>query len=434
MFTSEPTLIQRIERMIRDTKIVDAHARIRCDQPSAPDLATLMSHPALLAELRGVGFADDGSPSLDQVRRAIPYLKKTRNTAAAWTFYRILRDLFDFHDPNLTEQNFEAVDQRIQTAARDANWVNYVLKERCNLETLVTSATKVGGNEGKHGKLFARCLSLDSLFHAGASSDLLPEFAGHRGKTGYFDGLTALLGSGLENPDILERRLFDWLDATLTSDVKFARTFLPIDQRFASPDDISTAKVLTRASSGGDIDPFDADILIEFVAYKIVEWHHQHKRTLQLAVGAETMAHGELNVPRYQGSWATDMARIFRNFAGAKFDIMLASDSLGNEVAALAAQLPNVTLTGGWSHTNSPPVIERNVAIRLQSTPMTKFAGFTSEAPFAEWTYGHLQVVGKVTAAAFAHLIDTGYYEEYEVPAMLEQILYHTPREVFGLV
>ena len=36
MFTSEPSLAQRIERMIGDTPIVDPHTHIRCDQPAPP--------------------------------------------------------------------------------------------------------------------------------------------------------------------------------------------------------------------------------------------------------------------------------------------------------------------------------------------------------------------------------------------------------------
>ena len=55
MFTSEPSLPERIERIFRDTKIVDPHTHIRCDQPTAPDLASLMSYHWLQTELNSVG-------------------------------------------------------------------------------------------------------------------------------------------------------------------------------------------------------------------------------------------------------------------------------------------------------------------------------------------------------------------------------------------
>ena len=102
MLTQEPSLIQRIEQMIAETPIVDPHTHIRCDQPSAPDLASLMSYHWVQTELRAVGMpASDLDPALpadERVRRSIPYLRRMRNTAMAWCLFRILRDLYDFDD------------------------------------------------------------------------------------------------------------------------------------------------------------------------------------------------------------------------------------------------------------------------------------------------------------------------------------------------
>jgi hypothetical protein len=47
---------------------------------------------------------------------------------------------------------------------------------------------------------------------------------------------------------------------------------------------------------------------------------------------------------------------------------------------------------------------------------MTKVGGFLCDAYYAEWTYGKLQVVKKAMASAFARLIESGYYEEEDVP------------------
>ena len=124
MFTSEPTLNQRIERMIRDATIVDPHTHIRCDRPAAPDLASLMGYHWVQTELIAVGMPredlDAALPPDERVRRAIPYLRRMRNTAVAWCFYRILRDLYDFQDPHLTESNYRVVLDRVEaTPGRD---------------------------------------------------------------------------------------------------------------------------------------------------------------------------------------------------------------------------------------------------------------------------------------------------------------------------
>ena len=74
MFTSEPSLAQRIERMIGDTPIVDPHTHIRCDQPSAPDLAALMSYHWVRTELIAVGMPAEDLDPAPPARRAGPPL------------------------------------------------------------------------------------------------------------------------------------------------------------------------------------------------------------------------------------------------------------------------------------------------------------------------------------------------------------------------
>ena len=83
---------------------IDPHTHIRCEQPSAPDLAALMSYHWVQTELIAVGMPradlDPSLPPEERVRRSIPYLRRMRNTAMAWCFYRILADLYGFAEPD----------------------------------------------------------------------------------------------------------------------------------------------------------------------------------------------------------------------------------------------------------------------------------------------------------------------------------------------
>ena len=81
----------------------------------------------------------------------------------------------------------------------------------------------------------------------------------------------------------------------------------------------------------------------------------------------------------------------------------------------------------------SPATIEKIIGLRVQIAPMTKIGGFLCDAYYAEWTYGKLQVVKKAMAAALAHLVEAGYYEEHELPAILRQVLHDTPRDLYDL-
>ena len=437
MFTSEPSLAQRIERMIGDTPIVDPHTHIRCDQPNAPDLAALMGYHWVKTELVAVGMpAGDLDPALppdERVRRSIPYLKRMRNTAMAWCLFRILRDLYDFDEPNLSEENYRDLFDKVAKTGQDPDWARAVLHDRSNIRTVVTSLGNKSQDEAKNPDSFYYMLDAHYLFCPGVATDLEPFFVGRTTKGEYFEALEAVLGERPTSTEQLERLIFDWLDRTVTGRVRFTNTFLPIEHRFTPPDASFVQSLLTRAAPGGVLSGPEVDSLANAVSWSVLKWHHERERAFQIAVGAEYFICDGKSIPRFQETWTSEMARAFHHFGGARFDLMMASDVLSHDVAVLARQFPNVYASGYWWHNFFPMTIEKNVGLRVQVAPMTKVGGFLCDAYYAEWSYGKLQVVRKAMAAALARLVEARFFEEDEIPPLLRQILHDTPRDLYGL-
>jgi glucuronate isomerase len=437
MFTSEPSLAQRIERMIGDTPIVDPHTHIRCDQPGAPDLATLMGDHGLKTELIAVGMPPgDLDPSLppdERVRRSIPYLKRMRNTSTAWCLFRIFRDLYDFDEPNLTESNCRNLFDKVAKTGKDPDWARSVLQDRSNIRTVVTSLVSRSEDESKNPEYFYYRLDFDYLFCPGVVTDLEATSRGRAKKSEYFEALESVLGDRPTTADRLERLIFDWLDRTVTGRVRFSSASLPIEHRFLPPDESHAQLVLNQASDDGVISDAEEYWLANFVSWSVLKWHHENRKAFQIAVGAESFIADGQSIPRFQETWTSEMARSFHQFNGVRFDLMMASDVLSHDVAVLAGQFPNVYASGDWSHNFLPMTIEKNIGLRVQVAPMTKVGGFLSDAHYAEWSYGKLQVVRKAMAAALARLVDARFFEEDEVPPLLRQILHDTPRDLFDL-
>ncbi|SIN71376.1 glucuronate isomerase [Singulisphaera sp. GP187] len=430
MFTSEPSLAQRIERMIADTPIIDPHTHIRCDQPNAPDLASLMSYHWVQTELRAVGMpaADFAAelPADERVRRSIPYLRKMRNTATAWCLYRIFRDLFDFFDPDLTEANYRDLFDAVAKTGQDPTWAPTVLGERCHIETVVTSLGNRSADPAKNPANVLFRLDVHDLFSPGVTT-------GQTTKGAYYEALAQLLGERPATTEGLSRLVRDWLDRTVTGPVRFTNTHLPIEQRLLPPDAIETQRVLTQAANNGALSDPDIDVLVRFVTWQILGWHHDHQKAIQITVGAESNICDGKSIPRFQENWTSEMTRVFHHFGNARFDLMMASDLLTHETAILARKFPNVYASGYWSHNFFPATIEKIFGMRVQMAPMTKFSGFLSDASHVEWTYGKLQIVKKAIATSLSHLVPSGYYEEFDLPALLHQILHDTPRDLFNL-
>jgi len=437
MFTTQPSLAQAIERTIDRTAIIDPHTHIRGDRPGAPDLAALMSYHWVQTELHAVGMpAADLDPLLppeERVRRSIPYLKRMRNTAMAWCFHRILRDLYDFTDPNITEANYRDLCDRVAATGRDAGWARSVLKDRANIGTIVTSLGNKGADPANDPADLYYMLDAHYLFCPGVATDLEPFFVGRTAKGEYFAALAEVLGDRPATTEQLGRLVHDWLDRTVTGRVRFTNTFIPIEQRFNVPDEAHARSVLGQVGDDLELTDRDADALAGFVAEKVLEWHHENRKAVQIAVGAEYFICGGKSIPRFQETWTSEMARAFYRFPGVRFDLMMASDVLTHEVAVLARQFPNVYAAGYWWHNFFPATIEKIAGMRVQVAPMTKITGFLSDAYYVEWTYGKLQVVKKAMAAALARLVEAGFYEEEEIPPLLQQILHDTPRDLYGL-
>jgi glucuronate isomerase len=437
MFTSAPSVAERIERLIQETPIVDPHTHVRCDQPAAPDLAALLSYHWVLSELKAVGMPaadlDPALPADERVRRAIPYMRRMRNTAMSWCLFRIFRDLYDFGDPELTQENYRALFDKVLATGRDPAWPWRVLRERCNIRTLVTSLGNKSADEAKNPDFVYFMLDAHYLFCPGVATDLMPFFADRTTAGEYYDALCQLFGQRPATLEQLERLLFSWLDATVAGRVRFSNTFIPIEQRFVAPEPAVAQSVLAQAARGASLSDSEVEALVRFVTWRVLEWHHDNKKAFQIAVGAEYFICDGKSIPRYQETWTSDMCRAFHHFSGARFDLMTASELLAHEVAVVARQFPNVYTSGYWWHTFFPPLIEKLVALRMQVAPMTKFSGFLCDAYYAEWSYGKLQVVKKGMTAALAHLVSLGLIEEDALPGILRQVLHDTPLALYDL-
>jgi glucuronate isomerase len=409
MFTTSPSLAQRIERMIGETPVIDPHSHLHGDRPAAPDLAALLlDGPGVRAELLAVGMPaadlDAALPPEERVRRALPFLKRMRNTATAWCAFRILRDLHDLHEGELTEGNLGDVAERVAAAGRDPSWARAVLRDRSNIRAVVTES-------GSRGDATADLT--DAVFHR-------LEIPGGFGSPG---ALAATLGAVPAGAAALDRAVRDWLDRALAGPVRFACLALPGKDHVGAPDGPALDAALRRAAAGAELADAEAAAIARGVLWSLLGWHHDAGRALQLAVSAGSLFHpGPLRT-------------ILEAFPNARFDLMLASAS--DAAAATAAELcrrwPHVSNSGYGFPALDPGAIERIAALRFQVAPMAKFAGFLGDADTVEWAYGRYVLVRKAVAAALAGLVERGFYEEDELPPMLRQVLHDTPRDLYGL-
>ena len=198
MFTSEPSLAQRIERMIGDVPIVDTRSDLAGPEWHAPDLAALLAARPIRLVLSGVGMPTSAfGPTLsvdERVTLALPFLRQVRSTSAAWCLFRIFRDLYDFDEPHLTLANYPALRDRVAQAAADPDRARRVICDRAKVRLVVAPLPRD---------------------FAATAAPTAPEFVAHR-----WDLVATEVGDA--TPEQVRSQVFDQLDRAIEGSVRFA--------------------------------------------------------------------------------------------------------------------------------------------------------------------------------------------------------------------
>lgn len=375
MFTSEPSLPQRIERMIGDMPVVDTRSDLDPARPHATDLAALIAAPPVRLVLGGVGaprdLFDPARSAEERVATALPFLKSVRNTAAAWCLYRIFRDLYDFDEPHLTAANYPALMDRVEQVAAEPDRARRVIQGRARVRVVVAPAPSTASRPAEEAEPTGAVPAADFLAFR---MDIVAVDAP--------DASTREVRSGV----------FAQLDERIDGAVRFAAFAEPLGTRH----------------------PAHAAVL---------EWHDLHRAPLQLVLGGNP--HNRFGIGAVE--------RAAGQYPGARFGLLATRPEAARLAARLAARHPNVFLDGYPAPGAGPSTVGRAVRERVDLAGATKFGGFASLADSAEWVYGALQVTKKATAAALARAVEGGFFEEDEIPPILRSIFDSAPAEWYGL-
>lgn len=394
MFTSSPTLTQQIDRMIGLTPVIDTHSRIQWNDQTN---ANLLGDPGLQSQLQAVGMPPGEHPRdsdpLDRLRQAIPHLRSIRNTAASWVFFRILRDLYDFHDAEINESNARDLIDRVASSRQDPDWQRTVLQERCGLRAVLAPETDAATRAPAFS--FHRFDPADFLSHAEAETRATPER--------------------------LERLVKDGLDRRSTGRFRCSSLTLNAARPIEKPDEHRIRAVLDRAAKGDSLQGPTRAALVPYLEWKTLEWHHDHGGTVQLI--------GEPNGP---GGWEW-LTPLVQRFSRARFDLISAPGSFEHAAVALAQRVVNVHVAGCGSALLAPGQTSALIAARFETVPVTKFSLFASGAGTAAWTYGRWQFVRKALAVTLARSVEERQIEEEALPALLDQVLHQTPRDLYEI-
>jgi hypothetical protein len=380
-------------------------------------------------------------------RRIRPYIDRVRNTSYYRSLLAALRDLYNFDDAQLGDDNWHELSDKILAANKDESWYSHVLKEKAVIEVLlqdtddqrylvprvpaapVRDRSKLGNSrcaDTEMGVLLP-VLRIDPLLY-GYADFVFQEESTHLGV--YHYGRRALEKEYDVSLDRFDDylRLVDTAFTTAVTKGAVAAKSLAAYRRVLYFEPVSRAdaeKIFIKR--GSDVAPAEAKAFQDYITHLVIQKSIEYGLPIQFHTG---MQYGFGNV--LANSSPLHLTNLFSAYPQARFVLLHGGYPYGGEVSVLAKTYPNVYLDFSWLPLISPTVAERSLAEWLDTVPGSKLH-WGGDCVRVEAVYGHVLQVRAVVTHVLAEKVTRGYFSEDVALDLAKKILRDNVRQIYGL-
>ncbi len=157
----------------------------------------------------------------------------------------------------------------------------------------------------------------------------------------------------------------------------------------------------------------DIQALEDFIMHYLVRKCGEYQLRMKFHTGLQE---GNGNI--LTNSRAALLNNLFMKYPKTLFDIYHISYPYHEELAALAKNLPNVTVDFAWMWIINPAAGRRALSDMLDSVPANKIHGFGGDYVFVEGTYGHSVIARREITRVLCDKVEEGRFtEEYALQA-----------------
>lgn len=423
------TLSQRLFDELDSLWLVDPHTHINPHAPAARSLADILGYHYYteLVHSAGVPRAEIEDPQLsprDKVRRLAAGLGPLQNTAQHQWLLEILQRFFGFGHDRLTVDNCDQAFDLVEQRSRAADWPAEVLRQS-KLRAVFLTNDFDDPLEGFDTSVYVPCLRTDELvFHLAR-----PKVRARLAKS-----------SGVEVTHLasLRHALAARFEHFCGRGARACAISLPPDFFAAQVPAEEAERELGRLLTQGDVcDPETRARVSQLVFWTLAELCAEHRLPFDLMIGVNRAVYpGGV----FQGQDLYDSRvsliqyrELFNAFPQVTFPISVLASVTNQELTSYAWIFPNVVTCGHWWYSNTPSLIERDLAHRLEAAPLTKQIGYYSDMYKLEFAWPKFRMYKRVLAKVLAErfVADRGWSEERAVE-LGRTLLVDNVARVFG--
>ncbi len=406
-------LRQRLFAELDALVLIDPHTHINPHAPASTTLSDILGYHYYteLAHSAGMPKADieqPGLPPREKVARLIAQLGPLQNTIQYSWFVDIAQTFFDFADDQVNLDNWEALYDRAAEQMSQLNWSEQVLR-KSKLEAVFLTNDFDDPLAGFDTNVYIPCLRTDDLvfrFHDPAIRARLEQAT----DTDISDETSLRDALG---------RLFEYF---VSHGARACAISLPPD---FVPSKVSEGRMATALekilATSAECDERDRRALSHFIFWTLAEYCADYHLPFDLMIGVNREVY---TAGVFQGRDLYDSRvsmiqyrELFNAFPQVTFPVSVLASVTNQELASYAWIFPNVVTSGHWWYSNTPALIEHDLATRLEAVPGTKQIGYYSDMYKLEFGLPKFKMYKRVLAKVLAErfVVDRAWSERRAV-------------------
>ncbi len=322
------------------------------------------------------------------------------------------RELFNLEDEDVTDDNWEKLNETIKQKTADPNWYDHVTKDICKLTTQVRN---IPWFEDWEPEYFTAVLRMESALqlHDKGTRQFLEK---HLNRT--FSSLESIK-QGLA--DLVEE-----YKNRGSVGIKLAHAYGRTLASENVPENVA-GNIFAKALGGGTLSPGEVKQLQDHIIFFLARLAGEMNLVFQIHTGVQG-TYG--NIP---DSNPLHLIPLISENRSTRFDLFHAGYPYSREIGMLAKHWPNVWLNMCWMYVITMEGSRQILNEWIDLVPGERILGFGSDVGFPEFIYAHLVMARSCIADVLALKVERDFLSKRVAFDLIHKMLRNNAINLYGL-
>ncbi len=322
------------------------------------------------------------------------------------------QELFDLQDEDLTDENWQAVNDRIKERTADPGWYDYVTWEKCNLRTQVRNMAWFEEWDPQYFTAVLRMEPALELWRGEMRSKLEEHLDCTITDLASCTQALGELAEEYQRRGAVGIKLAHAYSRTLRSE--------PVEKARA-------AMILDRAMRGEEPTPAEIKHLQDYIIFFLADLCSDTGLIFDIHTGVQT------NWGDIPGSNPLLLLPLIHSHRSTRFNLYHAGYPYSREMGMLGKHCPNVWLNMAWMYVITMEGSRQTLSEWIDLVPGYRLLGFGSDVLWPELIYSHLLMARSCLADVLVEKVQRDFLSEGAAVELARMMLHDNAVAFYGL-